>query len=55
VQQIGYGIVLQGDETHDCHARESGHPGVRIKKLDSRLRGNDTDKIKRFHPNPKRI
>src|ERR1700687_5035640 len=44
-------IVLEWDETHNCHSRESGHPGVPIKKLDSRLRGNDMGKLFRSQSN----
>ena len=38
-------VVLEWDETHNCHAREGGHPGVLMKKLDSRFRGNDMGKM----------
>jgi hypothetical protein len=33
---------LEWNEPSHCHARESGHPGAPMKKLDSRFRGNDT-------------
>ena len=29
-----------------CHSRESGNPGKKRKKMDSRLRGNDKEKEK---------
>jgi hypothetical protein len=56
-RRIDYGIDIRqrrrrARSSGSCHARESGHPKSSTEPLDSRVRGNDDDRMRRHRHDP---